>query len=234
MSALCFGSIPPTMFNIDAPVMWKVGLTMSVFFSSEPVPADERLADLWYYLENEQFAEAINLAESVCQDENAPVEFYCGLSLAYGETGYPAEAEQVARTAVSFGEGNWRARHALAVALMHQGRWLGALDSVGFYRTPPELYLVRAQIEKMGEFFDGLRVTLEDALEQEVPPAVQLYLAYLYSALESKPSRTAVSIIKAHAAYLDVWQRDAARHQQTSYGEQLEQHIAAIQRLMKS
>lgn len=205
---------------------------MSVFFSSEPVPADERLADLWYFLENEQFAEAMDLAESVCQQENAPVEFYCGLSLAYGESGYLSEAEQVARTAVSFGEGNWRARHALAVALMHQGRWLGALDSVGFYRTPPEIYIVRAQVETMGGFIDGLRITLEDALEVEVAPALQLYLAYLVSMLESKPSKAAVSEIKRHAAYLDVWQRDAARHSQTPYGEQLGQHIKAMQRMI--
>ena len=206
---------------------------MSVFFSSEGVPADERLADLWYFLENEQFADAVSLAESVCQEANAPVEFYCGLSLAYGESGYPGEAEQVARTAVSFGEGNWRARHALAVALMHQGRFLGALDSLGFYRTPAEIYLVRAQVERMGDFYDGLNVTLEDALEQDVPPAIQLYLAYLYSTLESKPSKATLGVISRQAGHLDVWRRDAARHSGMPYAQQLERHIAAIQRLAR-
>ncbi len=45
------------------------------------------------------------------------------------------------------------------LALMHQGRFLGALDSLGFYRNPDELYLVRVQIEKMGGY-DGQPASL--------------------------------------------------------------------------
>jgi hypothetical protein len=210
---------------------------VSVFFSSDPVPTDPQLAELWHLLENERFDDAIALAERICQNSNAPIEFFCGLSLAYGEKGYYTDAEQVARTAVGFGESHWRARHALAVALMHQGRFLGSLDTLGFYRTPLEIYVVRAQVETMGSYFDGLQVTLEDALEQDAPPAVYLYLAYLYGALaehvQGWDGRAGFNAVPRYRAHLNVWERDAARHRQTPYGEYLSQHIADIKRLSR-
>jgi hypothetical protein len=211
---------------------------MSVFFSSEPVPSNPQLAKLWQLLEDEQFEGAITLAEGACKDTNAPIEFFCGLSLAYGECGYYADAEHVARRAVSFGETHWRARHALAVSLMHQDRFLGALDSLGFHRDPPELYAVRAQVETMGNYLDGLQVTLEDALEIPCPPAIRLYLAYLYGALAETVQgwgnvQAGFREVVRHGAYLDVWKRDAARHQKTLYGKHLGQHITNIQRILR-
>ncbi len=123
---------------------------MSVFFSTGPPPADPHLARLWDLLAGEAFADAAALAEDACQDPRAPVDWFCGLALAYGELGNYAEAETVARTALSFRDKPWRARHALAVALMHQGRFLGALDTLGYHRAPPEILVVRAQVEMMG------------------------------------------------------------------------------------
>jgi len=210
---------------------------MSVFFTSEPAPHDPQLAELWELLENETFREAVRLAESVCQDANAPIEFFCGLSLASGELGYYADAERIARGAIRFGEGHWRARHALSVALMHQGRFMAALDSLGFYHTPDEIYLARAQVEKMGRYTDSLRITLEDALLKDVPPAIFLYLAYLYGSLAEHiadwPGRSAgVTEVRRFGGYLEVWERDAARHRGTPYGEQVGQHVAAMRRLL--
>jgi len=208
---------------------------MSVFFSSEPTPTDPQLAELWQRLETESFADAMQLAEEVCQDKNAPIEFFCGLSLAYGESGYYAEAEQVARTATGFGEGHWRARHALAVSLMHQGRFLGALDSLGFYREPAEIYVVRAQVETMGAYADSLRITLEDALKVDSPPAIRLYLAYLYSAMgDTIPGAREKGFqeVSRYGSYLEVWERDAARHKTTPYGQELGRHISAIRRIL--
>lgn len=212
---------------------------MSVFFSVEPTPKDRQLAELWHLLENEYFQDAIALAEPICQAPDAPVEFLCGLSLAYGECGYYPDAEQVARTAVGFGEDNWRARHALAVSLLHQGRFLGALDSLGFHRDPDEIYVIRAQVENMGEFVDSARVTLEDALQKDVPPAIRLYLAYLYAALgESVPNwpgqKIALNDMTRYRDHLDVWERDLARHQKTPYGQYLARHIRDIQHVLKS
>jgi tetratricopeptide (TPR) repeat protein len=208
---------------------------MSVFFSSEANPADADLAELWHLLENEYFEEAMTLGEAVCQSPNAPIEFFCGLSLAYGEMGYYPDAEQVARKAISFGESHWRARHALAVALMHQGRFLGALDAVGFYRNPEELYLARAQIEKMGGYDDSLEVTLEDALQRDVPPAISLYLAYLYGAQEGDPQRQATGWAEVirFGDCLAVWERDATRHHQMAYGEHLASHVFAIRQILE-
>ena len=207
---------------------------MSVFFSSEADPDDADLAELWHLLANEYFEEAMTLGEAVCQNPNAPIEFFCGLSLAYGEMGYYPDAEQIARRAISFGESHWRARQALAVALMHQGRFLGALDALGFYRHPEELYLARAQIEKMGGYDDGLRVTLEDALLQDVPPAIRLYLAYLYGAQGGDPQQAAgwTDVIR-FGDYLDVWERDAARHRDAAYGEHLAKHVFAIRQILE-
>jgi hypothetical protein len=212
---------------------------MSVFFLSEPAPDDPQLGELWQLLGNESFADAISLGESVCQDPNASIEFFCGLSLAYGESGYYSEAEQVARTATSFHEGHWRARHALAVALMHQGRFLGALDRLGFHRSPPEIYVVRAQIEKMGGYLDSLQVTLEDALVLDVPPAIHLYLAYLTSTLADEVPGWAAQgdgmvEVRRFGSYVDVWERDAARHKSTPYGNHLNRHITGIRRLLTS
>lgn len=210
---------------------------MSVFFSSEPLPADRTLAELWDLLEKEFFEEAVTLAEPVCRDPNAPIEFFCGLSLAYGESGYYDDAEDLARTAIGFGEGHWRARHALAVALMHQGRFVGALDSLGFYRTPEEIYVVRAQVEKMGGYTDGLVVTLQDALQKNVPPALQLYLGYLYATLADEvPGWTGqaegIARIVRYGNQLAVWQRDLDRHRATPYGEHLGHHLADIQQFL--
>src|SRR5512145_184689 len=202
---------------------------MTVFFSSEPTD-DSQLADLWTLLENEQFTQAMELGESVCQDMNAPIEFFAGLSLAYGEGGYYEEAERVARAAVGFGEANWHARHALAVSLMHQGRFLGALDALGFYREPVEIYIVRAQIEKMGSYFEGLNVTLEDALQKEAPPAIRLYLAYLYGIEIAE--KAGFAEVKRLGKHLDAWERDADRHANTPYGEQINRHITAIRRIL--
>jgi tetratricopeptide (TPR) repeat protein len=208
---------------------------MSVFFSSEADPADADLVELWHLLANEYFEEAMTLGEAVCRNPNAPIEFFCGLSLAYGEMGYYPDAEQVARKAISFGESHWRARHALAVALLHQGRFLGALDALGFYRNPGELYLARAQIEKMGGYEDGLHVTLEDALSQDVPSSVRLYLAYLYGAQGGDPQRQATGWAEVirFGDYLDVWERDAARHREMAYGEHLTKHVFAIQQILE-
>jgi hypothetical protein len=211
---------------------------MSVFFSSESTPDDPQLANLWHLLENEHFHDAVDLAEDICRDSHTPVEFFCGLSLAYGEIGYYDEAEQVARTAVSFGESHWRARHALAVALMHQGRFLGAVDSLGFYRDPVEIYVVRAQVEKMGSFIDGLKETLQDALQKDCPPAIALYLAYLYGSLGDDipgwPGRSAgFAEVARYGEYLDVWERDLARHKNTPYGKALGQHVAGIRHMIK-
>jgi tetratricopeptide (TPR) repeat protein len=210
---------------------------MTIFFSSEPPPADPQLAELWHLLENEYFPDAMRLAENACQRPNARIELFCGLSLAYGESGYYAEAEQVARTAISFREKHWQARRVLAAALMHQGRFLGALDTLGFHRSPPEIYVVRAQIEKMGGYLDGLQVTLEDALELDVPPAIHLYLAYLYGALAKEVPQwsgegNGFAEVVRYGAYLDVWERDAARHKNTPYGQHLSQHVTAIHRLL--
>jgi hypothetical protein len=210
---------------------------MSVFFSSDPVSTDPQLAELWRLLENEHFDNVIALAERICQNPNAPIEYFCGLSLAYGEKGYYTDAEQVARTAVGFGESHWRARHALAVALMHQGRFLASLDTLGFYRTPLEIYVARAQVEMMGSYFDSLQITLEDALEQNAPPGVSLYLAYLYGALADHiagwDGRAGFKTMAHYGAYLDVWERDAARHRQTLYGQHLSQHIKHIKQLLR-
>lgn len=205
---------------------------MSVFFSSEPTPGDPQLAELWYLLANEDFRGAVGLAEGICQDTNAPIEFFCGLSLAYGETGYYEDAERVARLATGFGETNWRARHALAVALMHQGRFLGALDSLGFYRTPPEIYIVRAQVEKMGDYPDGLHVTLEDALDIDVPPAIKLYLGYLFGTLDASHQRAGFAQAVSYGGYLDVWERDAMRHRGTPYGQALSRHLEDIRQIL--
>jgi hypothetical protein len=212
---------------------------MSVFFSSEPVPADRTLAELWELLQKEHFEDAVNLAESVCRNPNASIEFFCGLSLAYGELGYYEDAEDLARTAVGFGEGHWRARHALAVSLMHQGRYLGALDSLGFYRTPEEIYVVRAQVEKMGGYTDSLSVTLQDALQKNVPPALQLYLGYLYGVLaDDIPDWPGQAEGFARVArlgdHLAVLLRDLARHRDSPYGEQLGDHVAGIQHLLEN
>jgi tetratricopeptide (TPR) repeat protein len=210
---------------------------MSVFFSSEPTPEDPDLAELWHLLANEHFEDAMTLSEAVCQNRNAPIEFFCGLSLAYGEQGYYEDAERVARKAISFGEAHWRARHALAVALMSQGRFLGALDSLGFYRNPNELYLARVQVEKMGGYTDSLRVTLEDALERDVPPAIYLYLSYLYGALaedipEWQGQAEGWANVARFGEHVGVWERDAARHRRSAYGEHLAKHVAAIRRLL--
>jgi hypothetical protein len=211
---------------------------MSVFFSSEP-PDDPRIADVWTLLESELFEDAVYLASLVCQeDDDAPLEIYCGLSLAYGELGLYADADRVARAVVGGGETHWRARHALAVALMHQGRMLGALDTLGFHREPVEIFIVRAQIERRGGFVDSLKVTLEDALQKSAPPPIRLLLAYLYSTLSNEiahwPSpTTAHAEIIRQADYLDVWQRDAERHTASPYGEQLFRQIEEIQRLIR-
>lgn len=211
---------------------------MSVFFSSEPVPDDAELAQLWHLLENERFEEAMTLGEARCQNPNAPIEFFCGLSLAYGELGYYPDAERVARKAISFGEAHWRARHALAVTLLHQGRFLGALDILGFYRSPDEIYLVRAQVEKMGGYLNSLQATLEDALQHTVPPAIYLYLAYLYGSLaDDAPGRGEQAAgwaeVRKLGGYLEVWERDAARHQGTAYGVHLSRHVTTIRRLLE-
>ncbi|NLX11721.1 MAG: hypothetical protein GXY36_18910 [Chloroflexi bacterium] len=232
---MSFHPVAPTILTTEWTTL-KEQSVMSVFFSSEPAPRDARLNELWGLLAAEQFDDAMTLAEDVCQDRNAPIEFFCGLSLAYGESGYYAEAEQVARTAVSFGEAHWRARHALAVAQMHQGRFLAALDTLGFYRTPPEIYVVRAQVEHMGGYTDSLAITLEDALQQDVPPAMHLYLAYLYGAaartIPGWPAPAgAFREVARYRAHLDVWERDAARHRDTPYGQQLSQHIAHIRQI---
>jgi hypothetical protein len=210
---------------------------MSVFFSSEPVPDDPQLAELWSLLESEYFADAAKLAESVCQGAGAPVEYFCGLSLAYGELGFYEDAERVARAVIGSGETHWRARHALAVALMHKGRFLGALDTLGFYREPEEIYLVRAQVEKMGDFVDSLSVTLEDALERDVPPAIHLYLAYLYGSLANQipdwdPEAEGFSEVMQYGAYVSAWGRDLDRHRGTPYSDHLNQHLAVIRRLL--
>jgi hypothetical protein len=210
---------------------------MSVFFSSEPEPDDLQLSELWNLLEDEHFDDAANLGEVMCEDANAPVEFFCGFSLALGELGYYTDAEELAHTAIEFGEGSWRARHALAVALMHQGRFLGALDTLGFYRTPDEIYVIRAQIERMGHFLASLQITLEDALQKTVPRAIQLYLGYLHYALATDladwgNSEESIAQIAQHGSYLGIWERDAARHNQSAYGEHLARHIAAIRQLL--
>jgi hypothetical protein len=210
---------------------------MSVFFSSEPEPDDTQLAELWNLLEEEHFDDAANLAESMCEDPNAPVEFFCGFSLALGELGYYSDAEELARTAIGYGGSHWRARHALAVTLMHQGRFLGALDTLGFHRTPEEIYVVRAQVERMGNFMDSLQATLEDALHKNVPPAIRLYLAFLHNALATErpdwgsPGESSAHVVQL-AAYLNTWDRDAARHTHNPYGVHLARHIAAIKQLI--
>lgn len=90
---------------------WNV---ISVFFSTETIDEKAQLAELWSRLATENFDEEANLAEAVCQDPNTPIEFFCGLSLVYGELGFYAEAEQVTHQAVGFSESHWRPRHALA------------------------------------------------------------------------------------------------------------------------
>lgn len=212
---------------------------MSVIFFSQPTPDDPQLAELWQLLEDEYFNEATDLAEAVCEDAQAPIEFFCGYSLALGELGYYADAEAIARRAVGFGEHHWQARHALAVALMHQGRFLGSLDTLGFHREPVEIYVIRAQVEQMGNYPDSLQITLEDALDKDVPPAIQLYLAYSHHALADDVEgwgdwEASLDHLRATGEYLDVWRRDAARHPDTAYGEQLSKHIAAIQRLLNA
>jgi hypothetical protein len=210
---------------------------MSVFFSPAPGPDDPELAELWQLLENEYFEDALSLARSACENPQAAIEFFCGLSLAYGESTHYAEAESVARYAVGFGEGHWSARYALATALLHQGRFMASLDSLGFYRTPDQIYVIRAQVEKMGGYTDSLRMTLEDALEKIVPPAIHLYLAYLHGAFaESLPEWSDSSYefeeVRRFGKHVDVWERDAARHAGSSYAIHLNQHIQAIHTLL--
>jgi len=206
---------------------------MSVFFTTEPPPADPALAELWALLEAEAFDEAATLAEDASQDPRAPVEWFCGLALAYGELGYYDDAETVARTALSFRDKTWRARHALAVALMHQGRFLGALDTLGYHRTPPEILVVRAQVEIMGEYVEGLGVTLEGARDLDVPPAIALYLAFLAAALAQAAGdragwQDAMARARRYGDALDVWERDAARHSGTPYGEQMAAQVTTL------
>jgi len=206
---------------------------MSVFFSTGPPPADPHLARLWDLLAGEAFADAAALAEDACQDPRAPVDWFCGLALAYGELGYYAEAETVARTALSFRDKPWRARHALAVALMHQGRFLGALDTLGYHRAPPEILVVRAQVEMMGDYAESLAVTLEGARDLDVPPEIALYLAFLTAALaqasgDRAGQRDGLAWARRYADHLDVWERDAARHRGGPYGDRLAEHVAAL------
>lgn len=206
---------------------------MSVFFSTESPPADPNLAELWALLEDEAFADAATLAEDACQDPRAPVEWFCGLALAYSELGYYDDAEMVARTALGFRERPWRARHALAVALMHQGRFLGALDTLGYHRAPAEILVVRAQLELMGEYAEGLAVTLEGARDLDVPPGIALYLAFATAALAQASGdragwRDGVAWARLYADHLDVWERDAARHRGMPYGEQIAAHLTTL------
>ncbi len=209
---------------------------MSVFFSSEPAPDNPQRAELWELLEHEHFEDAMDLAEPICENPQAPIAFFRGLSLAYGESGYYADAERVARTATSFGEANWHARHALGVSLMHQGRFFAAVDSLGFHRTPAEIYVIRAQVEIMGDFQDGLRITLQDALQQDVPAAIELYLAYLYGIVAKtmpgwEDADTAFDTVYRLADYLDVWERDVARHAETAYGRHLARHVSDMRQI---
>lgn len=205
---------------------------MSVFFSSVSPTADPRLADLWFLLENELFEDALHFAKAACTESHAPVEFFCGLSFAYGELGLYEDAESVARTVIGLDETHWRARHALAVALLHQGRFLGALDTLGFHRSPPELYVTRTQIEHIGEYKDSLRVTLDDAFQQAVPPAARLYLAYLCGSEIPERRDVALAEIRRLSDHLGVWERDTQRHTGTAYGNYLGQHITTIRRLL--
>ena len=211
---------------------------MSVFFVSSMIGDDTVLAELWYLLENEQFEEAAHISSDACQRPESPVEFYCGLSLAYGELGLYDDAEQVARTAVGFGTGSWLTRYTLAVALMHQGRFLGALDVLGAYRDPEPLYVIRAQIETMGNYEDSLKVTLEDALERTVPPAIRLYLAYLYGTLTAKRTDwsdqpACVREIIIWGDYLATWERDVDRHYHDPYGIRLAKQVEEIAQLLR-
>jgi hypothetical protein len=206
---------------------------MSVFFSTEPPPADPALAELWALLEAEAFDDAAARAEDAAQDPHTPVEWFCGLSLAYGELGYDDDAETVARTALSFRERPWRARHALAVALMHQGRFLGALDTLGYHRAPPEILVVRAQVEIMGDYVEGLAATLQGARDLDVPPGIALYLAFLEAALaqaEGDHARWQDSVARArrYGDALGVWERDAARHRGTPYGDQIAAQVTTL------
>jgi len=219
--------------NVRLSCPFAGNLTMSVFFSTEPPPADPRLAELWALLEAEAFSDAAALAEDASLDPRAPVEWFCGLSLAYGELGDYAGAETVARTALSFRERPWRVRHALAVALMHQGRVLGALDALGYHRAPPEILVVRAQVELMGGYTEGLAVTLEGARDLNVPPAIALILAFLAAALaEATGDRAgwqdAVARARQHGDAIRVWERDAGRHRATPYGELLAAQISTL------
>jgi hypothetical protein len=70
-----------------------------------------------------------------------------------------------------------------------------------------------------------------------VPPAIRLYLAFLHNALASErpewasPGESSAHVVQL-ATYLNTWERDAARHTHTAYGEHLARHIAAIRRLI--
>lgn len=210
---------------------------MSVFFPPTPTPDDLYLAELWHLLENEYFEDAVSLAESACENPDAAIDFFYGLSLAYGELGDYAEAEGIARMAVGFGENHWSTRHALTTALLHQGRFLAALDSLGFYRSPVQLYVTRAQVEKMGGYTSSLQITLDDALEKLVPPAIHLYLAYLHGALaqdapEWPDPRYSFEEVQRFGNHIDIWERDAARHSTSPYGMHLTRHIQAIHHLL--
>ena len=210
---------------------------MSVFFVSHPVSDDSLLTELWYLLENEHFEEAAHISSDVCQHPDTPIEFFCGLSLAYGELGFYDDSEQIARTAIGLGAGSWLTRYALAVALMHQGRFLGALDVLGAHRDPEPLYVVRAQIETMGNYVNSLKVTLEDALEKIAPPAIQLYLAYLYGTITAKrpdwsDQPSCIREIIKWGNYLTVWEHDANRHYRDPYGIRLAKQVGEIDQLL--
>ena len=89
----------------------------------------------------------------------------------------------------------------------------------------------------MGGYTSSLCITLEDALEKDVPPAVHLYLAYLHCALAADRPEWADSIygfeeVRRFADFADVWRRDAARHSGTPYGQHLNAHIQAIYQIV--
>jgi len=89
----------------------------------------------------------------------------------------------------------------------------------------------------MGGYTNDLRITLDDALEKSVPPAIQLYLAYLHGALAEEISEwpdPRYSFEEAHrfGGYIDIWERDASRHSESPYGIHLNKHIQAIRQLL--
>jgi hypothetical protein len=85
----------------------------------------------------------------------------------------------------------------------------------------------------MGDYVEGLAATLQGARDLDVPPGIALYLAFLEAALaqaEGDRARWQDSVARArrYGDALGVWERDAARHRGTPYGDQIAAQVTTL------